>query len=105
MKTAHLLLYLEQWLKIINNSVAVEFWLFSDFSKRHDCIVFAEGASFKGYLPRRWRRGKGSSLRREIYENEATNMKAYKDRNLKVKNEDDIFLFKGGIQCCQLLKI
>ena len=24
-------------------------------------------------------------------------MKAYKDRNLKVKNEDDVFLFKGGI--------
>ena len=28
-------------------------------------------------------------------------MKAYKDRNLKVKNEDDVFLFKGGIQCYQ----
>ena len=43
--------------------------------------------------------GRGSSLRREIYENEATNMKAYKDRNLKVKNEDDVFLFKGGMKC------
>ena len=74
MKTAHLLLYLEQWLKIINNSVAVEFWLFfPTFSKRHDCIVFADA--------------EGDSILRDTYQEdeEEGRVLLYVERYMKMK--------------------